>query len=101
MHTFANPRIITMLNMFDQIAIRIGKNNVTLTQWETGKYKGDWCGEEYAHERVVTFEFMKQTIGQTLVKVKHTQRCRRIDNDQCIVQISMEMKGIFLCGELQ
>jgi len=87
--------------MYGPFLEKQGKNNVTLTQWETGKYKGDWCGEEYTHERVVAFEFMKQTIGQTLVKVKHTQRCRRIDNDQCIVHISMEMKGIFLCGELQ
>lgn len=70
-----------------------GKNNVALTKWETGNYKGDWCGEAYTHERIVTFNFMKQTIGQTLVEVKHTQQYRRTNNDQFIVQIKMEMKG--------
>mmetsp|Transcript_2624 Transcript_2624/g.4016 ORF Transcript_2624/g.4016 Transcript_2624/m.4016 type:complete len:267 (+) Transcript_2624:95-895(+) len=47
----------------------------------------------YSEKRIVSFSFMKQTIGQTLVEVKHTQQLRRIGNDQCIVQIKMEMKG--------
>lgn len=71
------------------------KNNVTVGPWETGteKFEGGWCCETYTEERIVTFNFMKQTIGQTLVEVKHTQRCRRLGDDQCIVQITMEMKG--------
>jgi hypothetical protein len=36
---------------------------------------------------------MKQTIGQTLVEVKHTQRLVRCNDDRCIVHISMQMKG--------
>ena len=70
-----------------------GKNNVVVGPWESGEFRGDWCGEDYTQERTVTFNFMKQTIGQTLVEVKHTQRCRRVANDRCIVQIKMEMKG--------
>ena len=71
-----------------------GKNNVHVNQWETGgEYNGEWCGETYSQQRFVTFNFMKQTIGQTLVEVKHTQRCRRLNNDQCIVHMTLEMKG--------
>lgn len=70
-----------------------GKNNVNVAHWETGKFEGDWCGETYTEKRIVSFDFMKQTIGQSLVEVKHTQHCRRTDNEQCIVQIKMEMKG--------
>lgn len=70
-----------------------GKNNVTVFPWETGKFEGDWCGEMYTEKRLVTFSFMKKTIGQTLVEVKHTQQLRRKGNDQCIVHIEMEMKG--------
>mmetsp|Transcript_36945 Transcript_36945/g.64720 ORF Transcript_36945/g.64720 Transcript_36945/m.64720 type:complete len:293 (-) Transcript_36945:198-1076(-) len=68
------------------------KNNVVVGPWETGNYEGEWCGETYKEERIVTFDFLKQTIGQTLVKVKHTQRYSK-DNDQCIVQIKMQMDG--------
>ena len=72
-----------------------GKNNVVVNSWETepSEYKGEWCGETYTQQRTVTFNFMKQTIGQTLVEVKHTQRCRRTDNNQCIVHMTLEMKG--------
>ncbi|KAL9185045.1 hypothetical protein ACHAXT_002822 [Thalassiosira profunda] len=70
-----------------------GKDNVHVGEWKSGEFEGEWCGETYAHERVVTFEFMKQTIGQTLVQVKHTQRCRRAGNDRLVVHIKMEMKG--------
>lgn len=71
-----------------------GKNDVKVTPWEMGgEIVGDWCGEKYTQQRYVTFNFMKQTIGQTLVEVKHTQRCRRLGNDRCIVQMTLEMKG--------
>jgi len=79
--------------MYGPFLEKAGKNNVVVSSWQPGQYEGEWCGEAYTEERIVTFEFMKQTIGQTLVNVKHTQRCRRKDNDQCIVQIKMEMKG--------
>lgn len=78
--------------MYGPFLEKQGKNNVSVSKWEAGAYEGEWCGETYTEERIVTFNFMKQTIGQTLVEVKHTQRCRRVD-DQCIVQIKMEMKG--------
>ncbi|KAL7493919.1 hypothetical protein ACHAWT_002719 [Skeletonema menzelii] len=72
-----------------------GKNDVKVNKWESreGGYKGDWCGESYTQQRIVTFNFMKQTIGQTLVSVQHTQRCRRIENDRCILHMSLKMKG--------
>ena len=69
------------------------KNNVSVGMWEPGNFEGEWCSEQYTQKRIVTFDFLKQTIGKTLVKVKHTQQSRRLDNDQCIVQIKMEMTG--------
>ena len=72
-----------------------GKNNVTVQEWKSGQqFEGEWCGESYTEQRVVSFNFMKQTIGQTLVEVKHTQQFRRVGDDQIIVQIKMEMKGM-------
>ena len=68
------------------------KNNVTVSPWKTGNYTGNWCGEAYTEERAVTFNFLKQTIGKTLVEVTHTQQCRRSD-DRCVVQIKIAMKG--------
>ncbi|KAL7551969.1 hypothetical protein ACHAWF_015176, partial [Thalassiosira exigua] len=79
--------------MYGPFLEKQAKNNVVVGPWESGEFRGDWCGEDYAQERTVTFNFMKVTIGQTLVEVKHTQRCRRVGNDRCIVQIKMEMKG--------
>jgi len=70
-----------------------GKQNVQVSPWEEGQYKGDWCQQSYTHQRLINFDFMKQTIGQTLVQVKHVQRLLRYNNDRCIVHISMEMKG--------
>mmetsp|Transcript_1262 Transcript_1262/g.2047 ORF Transcript_1262/g.2047 Transcript_1262/m.2047 type:complete len:455 (-) Transcript_1262:125-1489(-) len=72
-----------------------GKNDVNVDKWESqeGGYKGEWCGENYTQQRIVTFNFMKQTIGQTLVSVQHTQRCRRIENDRCILHMTLKMKG--------
>lgn len=72
-----------------------GKNNVTVLPWQSGTFEGGWCGETYAEERVVSFDFLKQTIGQTLVEVKHTQR-KREEDGRCVVQIKMEMKGELL-----
>lgn len=71
------------------------KQNVSVGQWQRGEWKGAWCEEQYDFERTVSFNFWKQTIGKTLVDVKHTQRCRRAGDDQCIVQITMEMKGVY------
>ncbi|KAL3805354.1 hypothetical protein HJC23_009061 [Cyclotella cryptica] len=79
--------------MYAPFLTSCGKNNVKVNPWEEGKFTGDWCQENYTHQRHVTFNFMKQTIGQTLVEVKHTQRCRRQTNDQCIVHMTLEMKG--------
>ena len=70
-----------------------GKNNVVVSPWEEGRFQGAWCEQNYTHQRLITFNFMKQTIGQTLVEVKHTQRLIRDKDDRCIVHISMEMKG--------
>lgn len=70
-----------------------GKNDVIVSGWEEGEYTGDWCEQIYSYQRVITFNFMKQTIGQTLVEVKHTQRLLRNKEDRSIVHISMEMKG--------
>jgi hypothetical protein len=72
-----------------------GKNNVKVQPWESKEegYKGEWCGETYDQQRIVTFDFMKKTIGETLVSVQHTQRCRRIDNDRCIVHMTLDMNG--------
>ena len=70
-----------------------GKNNVVVSPWEEGQFQGAWCEQSYTHQRLITFNFMKQTIGQTLVKVKHTQRLVRDKEDRCIVHISMEMEG--------
>eukprot|EP00985_Skeletonema_marinoi_P021069 scaffold12734_cov103-Skeletonema_marinoi.AAC.2 len=72
-----------------------GKNDVNVDKWERqeGGYKGEWCGENYTQQRIVTFNFMKQTIGQTLVSVQHTQRCHRIENDRCILHMTLKMKG--------
>jgi hypothetical protein len=70
-----------------------GKNNVVVSKWEEGQFTGDWCEQTYTHQRVITFNFMKQTIGQTLVEVKHTQQLIRYNDDRCIVHISMQMKG--------
>ena len=70
-----------------------GKNNIVVSDWEEGQFTGDWCEETYTNQRVITFNFMKQTIGQTLVEVKHTQRLVRDKGDRCVVHISMEMKG--------
>lgn len=66
------------------------KDNVVVGPWEktAGNYEGEWCGERYDSQRTVT-----QTIGMTLVNVKHTQRCRRVNDDRCIVQMTLEMKG--------
>jgi hypothetical protein len=72
-----------------------GKNDVKVNKWEIeeGGFKGEWCGEQYTQQRIVTFNFMKQTIGQTLVSVQHTQRCRLVDNDRCIVHMTLAMNG--------
>ena len=73
-----------------------GKNNVKVEKWESsqeGGYTGEWCGEHYELQRIVTFNFMKQTIGQTLVSVQHTQRCHRIDNDRFILHMTIKMQG--------
>ena len=65
-----------------------------MTPWEAdAAAAGEWCGEAYEERRVVTFSFMKQTIGQTKVEVTHTQRRRREGDDRRVVQIRMEMKG--------
>jgi len=72
-----------------------GKDNVTVAEWKEGECNGDWCGEQYAKQREVTFNFYKQTIGKTLVDVKHTQQLRR-ESDRCIVQIKMAMSGKLL-----
>lgn len=80
--------------MYQPFLESMDKNNVVVSPWETaGGYKGEWCGETYASQRTVTFQFMKQTIGMTLVNVKHTQRCQRVNDDRCIVQMTLEMKG--------
>ena len=79
--------------MYGPFLEKQGKNNVTVGSWVEGSFVGDWCGEKYTNKRIVTFDFLKQTIGKTLVEVKHTQQSRRLGNDQCIVQIKMEMKG--------
>lgn len=79
--------------MYAPFLTSCGKNNVKVNPWQEGQFAGDWCQENYTHQRYVTFNFMKQTIGQTLVEVKHTQRCRRQANDQCIVHMTLEMKG--------
>jgi hypothetical protein len=49
-----------------------GKNDIKVNEWESqeGGYTGEWCGEQYTQQRIVTFNFMKQTIGQTLVSVQ-------------------------------
>ena len=70
-----------------------GKDNVVVSHWEEKPCTGDWCKQSYTHQRLIKFNFMKQTIGQTLVEVKHTQRLYRDNDDRCIVHISMEMKG--------
>ena len=80
--------------MYQPFLESMDKDNVVVGPWENaGGYKGEWCGETYASQRTVTFQFMKQTIGMTLVNVKHTQRCRRVNDDRCIVQMTLEMKG--------
>lgn len=80
--------------MYQPFLESMDKNNVVVSPWETaGGYKGEWCGGTYASQRTVTFQFMKQTIGMTLVNVKHTQRCQRVNDDRCIVQMTLEMKG--------
>ncbi|KAL7461878.1 hypothetical protein ACHAXS_002285 [Conticribra weissflogii] len=67
--------------MYGPFLVDAGKNNVQVNPWEAAPaaagFKGEWCGETYTQQRTVTFNFMKQTIGQTLVEVKHTHRCRR------------------------
>lgn len=68
---------------------------MTVAEWKEGECNGDWCGEQYAKQREVTFNFYKQTIGKTLVDVKHTQQLRR-ESDRCIVQIKMAMSGKLL-----
>ncbi|KAL7425921.1 hypothetical protein ACHAXM_000238 [Skeletonema potamos] len=72
-----------------------GKNDIKVNEWESqeGGYTGEWCGEQYTQQRIVTFNFMKQTIGQTLVSVQHTQRCRLVDNDRCIVHMTLDVNG--------
>jgi hypothetical protein len=70
-----------------------GKDNVKVSPWEEGQFTNEWCQQSYTHQRRITFQFMKQTIGQTLVEVQHTQRMIRDKDDRCIVQITMEMKG--------
>jgi len=67
--------------MYGPFLTDAGKNNVKVNPWVVAPaaagFKGEWCGETYTQQRTVTFNFMKQTIGQTLVEVKHTHRCRR------------------------
>jgi len=72
-----------------------GKNDVKVNKWESqeGGYTGEWCSEHYTQQRIVTFNFMKKTIGQSLVSVQHTQRCRLIENDRCILHMTLKMKG--------
>jgi hypothetical protein len=74
-----------------------GKNDVEVSPWERQEggegYKGEWCDEEYTQQRIVTFNFMKKTMGESLVSVKHTQRCRRINDDRCIVHMTLKMDG--------
>lgn len=70
-----------------------GKDNIVVSHWEEKPCTGDWCEQSYTHQRLINFNFMKQTIGLTLVEVKHTQRLYRDNDDRCIVHISMEMKG--------
>lgn len=81
--------------MYEPFLTSCEKNDVKVHKWESHEkgYKGEWCGETYNLQRIVTFNFMKKTIGETLVSVKHTQRCRRIDNDRCIVHMTLDMKG--------
>ena len=81
--------------MYGPFLTSCGKNDVKVQKWESHEegYKGEWCGETYSQERIVTFNFMKQTIGQTLVSVQHTQRCRRVDDDRCIVHMTLAMSG--------
>jgi len=81
--------------MYGPFLTSCDKNDVKVEKWKSQEdgYKGEWCGETYNLQRIVTFNFMKKTIGETLVSVKHTQRCRRIDNDRCIVHMTLDMKG--------
>eukprot|EP00984_Skeletonema_dohrnii_P000865 scaffold259_cov126-Skeletonema_dohrnii-CCMP3373.AAC.1 len=81
--------------MYEPFLTSCGKNNVKVQKWESQEsgFKGEWCGESYTQQRIVTFNFMKKTIGETLVSVQHTQRCRRVDNDRCIVHMTLDMKG--------
>ncbi len=81
--------------MYGPFLTSCDKNDVKVEKWKSQEdgYKGEWCGETYNLQRIVTFNFMKKTIGETLVSVKHTQRCRRIDNDRCIVHMTLAMNG--------
>jgi len=81
-------------SMYGPFLEKQGKEHVAVTPWEAdAAAAGEWCGEAYEERRVVTFSFMKQTIGQTKVEVTHTQRRRREGDDRRVVQIRMEMKG--------
>lgn len=79
--------------MYQPFLEKQGKDNVSVSEWKEGDCTGKWCDEQYSKQREVTFNFYKQTIGKTLVDVKHTQMMRRNDSDQCCVQIKMAMSG--------
>ena len=81
--------------MYGPFLTSCGKNDVKVQKWESHEegYKGEWCGETYPQKRIVTFNFMKKTIGETLVSVQHTQRCRCVDNDRCVVHMTLKMDG--------
>ena len=81
--------------MYGPFLEKQGKEHVAVTPWEPETAAGEWCGEAYEEHRVVTFSFMKQTIGQTKVEVTHTQRRRREGDDRRVVQIRMEMIGVW------
>lgn len=77
-----------------------GKKDVVVQQWQRrleGPYTGTWDGEEYDQQRTVTFRFTRTThlyTGPPVADVKHTQYCRLVPDECCVLSMTIEMQGI-------
>jgi len=71
--------------------------DVEMGDWKEGEYEGPWCKEKYDFERTIKFRVKRKThlyIGPPIANVIQVHRCRVVDNDKCIVSMTIEFEGI-------
>mmetsp|Transcript_4784 Transcript_4784/g.6216 ORF Transcript_4784/g.6216 Transcript_4784/m.6216 type:complete len:435 (+) Transcript_4784:78-1382(+) len=74
-----------------------GKMDISVEKWQDGNFKGEWDKESYYKQRLVNFKFTRTThmyTGPPIASVQHTQNCRLIGDDRCVLAMKVKMEGI-------